>query len=33
MLLEDDPEAGEVVEGIVNGEQMLMANQQAAELS
>jgi len=28
-----DPEAGEVEEGVVGGEQMLMTNQQAAELA
>src|SRR5664280_3614908 len=30
---ESNPEAGEVEEGIVSGEQMLMTHQQAAELS
>jgi len=29
---ECDPEAGEVKEGVVNGEQMLVTNQQSAEL-
>jgi len=29
---ECDPEAGEVKEGVVNGEQMLVTNQQSAKL-
>ena len=30
---ECDPETGEVKEGVVNGEQMLVTNQQSAKLS
>jgi hypothetical protein len=33
MSPEGDPEAGEVKEGVVDGEKMLMTNQQAAKLS